>query len=64
MTDRRFIGKSYEDMERILTVLCELEDDTVLTEEEQAAMGMAIQCVTEVMNRMVDDRRIEWDDPE
>jgi len=41
--------------------LMELETDTVLTEEESAAVSIAVCCVSQIMNRMEDGGPIHWD---
>ena len=41
--------------------LCEIEDKYDFTEEEQKAYDIAIQCVTQILNRMGDGKQINWD---
>lgn len=60
--ERTFIGNSFRNLDEALTVLCRLQDDVSLSETEQAALFIGIQCVTEIMNRMRDGKRVEWDD--
>ena len=48
-------------MSKVLDTVCELEDRIEMTEEEQEDYDIAIQCVTTVLNRMLDDKPIEWD---
>ena len=62
MESRKFCGHNHESMDRILDTMCKLEDRIELSEEEEEAFDIAIQCVTCIMNRMTDDRGIEWDD--
>ena len=58
----KFCGKTQEEMKQILYFMCDIEDETELTEEEQDMFDIAIQCVALVANRMNDDRPIVWDD--
>ena len=60
--EHRYCGKTQEEMNGILDRMCMLEDRLELDDEEQEAFDIAIQCVTTVMNRMLDDRPITWDD--
>jgi len=59
---RKYCGKTWDDMNTILNIMCDIEDRIELSDEQQEAFDIAIQCVTTVMNRMKDDRPIEWDD--
>lgn len=59
---RKFCGLSWNDMDYVLETVCNLEDDILITEEEQEALDIAIQCITQIMNRMEDGRKINWDD--
>ena len=47
-------------MNIVLNILCDLEDKLDLKKEEEDAFDIAIQCVTTVLNRMVEDRPISW----
>lgn len=60
--ERKYCGHTWGQMDIVLDTLCELEDSLLITHKEQEAMDMAIQCVTEIMNRMKDGRKIMWDD--
>ena len=60
--EHKYCGKTWEQMNNILDTMCEIEDKAELTSEEQEAFDIAIQCITTVMNRMTDDKPIEWDD--
>ena len=60
--ERKFCGNSWDDLSKVLDSLCELEDSVLLTEKEDEAMHVAIQCVTEIMNRMKDGKKVLWDD--
>lgn len=57
----RFCGKDWDGMNKILDTLCELEDNLMATGEEEEALDIAIQCVTQIMNRMKDGKMINWD---
>lgn len=57
-----FHGCDHEKLEQdALFVLCDLEDDIVMTEREKYAMDIAIQAVTFVMNGMVNGGKVEYD---
>lgn len=62
MEERKYCGLNHDDMCNVLTTMCEIENIIELTKEEQDAFDIAIQCVATVLNRMVDDSPIEWDD--
>ena len=62
--ERKYCGNTWKQMNDILTTMCEIEDRIELTDEEEDAFDIAIQCVATVMNRMTDNRPIEWDDEE
>ena len=59
--ERKFCGYDWEKLRQVLNCLCDLEDTVLMTEEEDEAMHMAVQCVTEIMNRMLDGKKVEWD---
>lgn len=60
--ERRYLGLNRDEMRMVLHTMCRIEDENYYTPEEENAFDIAIQCVTTVMNRMADDRRITWDD--
>ena len=60
--ERKYCGKTWEQMNEVLDKMCILEDEIDLDDDMQEIFDIAIQCVTTVMNRMKDDRPIEWDD--
>ena len=62
MESRKFCGHDHASMNKILDTMCEIEDRIELTKDEEDAFDIAIQCITCIMNRMTDDRGIEWDD--
>ena len=60
--ERTYCGKTWEQMNKFRDTVCELEDQYQgMTKDEEEAFDIAIQCITTVMNRMKDDRPIEWD---
>jgi hypothetical protein len=59
---KKYFGKSHSEMFEILNTMCRIEDQAELTESEEEAFDIAIQCVATVMNRMIDDKPISWDD--
>ena len=59
---RKFCGKNREEMNEILNFMCELESKVNLSEEEWDMYDIAIQCVAVVINRMVDNKLIIFDE--
>lgn len=60
--NRKFCGHTWEDMNRVLNFLCNIEDHMDLTGQQEADFDIAVQCVTLVMNRMKEDMPIVWDE--
>lgn len=58
---RTFCGANWSEMEEVLNTMCELEDKIELTDNEQKHFDIAIQCVTQIINRMVDGKGINFD---
>ena len=58
---RRYCGYDYEGMCHLLDTLCILEDDIILTDQEQDAMDVAIQALCDVQRAMVDKGRFYFD---
>lgn len=57
-----FCGLNRSQMNQVLNVVCELEDRIPdLTEEEQNAYDIGIQCITQIIIRMADNKPIKWD---
>ena len=50
--EKIFCGLNWEEMNNVLDTLCIFEDDILMTDEEEQAMDIAIQCVVSIMNRM------------
>ena len=59
--ERKYCDKTWDDMNKVLDTMCEIEDRIELTDEETDTFDIAIQCITTVMNRMTDDKPITWD---
>lgn len=59
--EHTYCGKTWDQMNVVLDIVCEVEDRIEMTDEERDAFDIAIQCITTVMNRMKDDSPIEWD---
>ena len=50
--EKTFCGKTWEEMDQMLNLVCDIDDTTVLAKEEQEALEIAIQCMSDVMNLM------------
>ena len=50
MDEIKYCGKSLKEMNEILSIMCDIEDRIELTDEEQDAFDIAIQCITTVIN--------------
>lgn len=59
-TERTFCGQNWAGMDNVLTTICELEDRIEMTDQEEA-FDIAVQCVSQIMNRMQDGGPINWD---
>ena len=59
--EHKYCGKNWDDMNTVLNIMCDIEDRIELSDEQQEAFDISIQCVTTVLNRMKEDRPIEWD---
>ena len=59
--NRTFHGLNRNDISAVLSMLCDIEDRIELTQEESDAYDIAIQCVTQIHNRMLDGKGINWD---
>lgn len=60
-TERKYCGRTWEQMNEELDTMCKLEEKLNLTEKEGNAFDVAIQCMTTVMNRMQNNKPIIWD---
>ena len=47
-----YFGKTREQMNKLLETMCDIEDRTEFSDEEQEAIDIAIQCVATVINQM------------
>ena len=57
---KTYCGKTLEQMHKILDTMCDLEDFCDIdSEEQQEAFDIAIQCVTSVINTMVDENHMK-----
>ena len=61
MMGRKFCGYTWADMNRVLDLICDVENRTELTKQQENDFDIAIQCVAVVMNRMKVDGPINWD---
>ena len=59
--ERRFCGYTWDDMSRVLDTVCIVEDRVEMTEQEERDYDIAVQCVAAILNRMKDDKPINWD---
>ena len=64
MSERRYSGKTWAEMNKVLDMMCAIENRLEFTHKEQEAFDITIQCVTDVMNQMKDDSPIIWDEEE
>ena len=60
--ERKFCGYTWQDMDRVLDLICNIENRTEMTSQQEENFDIAVQCVTLVMNRLKDDRPIVWDE--
>ena len=58
---RMFHGKTRAEMNCVLNYVCLLKDRLQIPKEEQDDFDIVIQCVATIVNRMVDNKMIEWD---
>lgn len=54
MKEKRYCGKNWDEMNKVLDCMHNIEDRIDLTDEEHDAFDIAIHCVTAVL--------IAWDD--
>ena len=59
---RRFCGYTWDEMNRVLDLICSVEDHMDLTGQQENDYDIAVQCVALVMNRMKDNRPIIWEE--
>ena len=58
---RKYCGHTAVQMEEILIKLCEIEDSVELTDQEQDAMDIAIQAISDLHNAMIRDGKSHWE---
>ena len=58
---RKYCGLTAVQMEEILIKLCEIEDSVGLSDQEQDAMDIAIQAISDLHNAMIRDGKIHWE---
>lgn len=61
ITTKTYCGLNYSQLDKVLTIMSQIEDKKDLTEQQQIAFDISVQCVTEVMNRMKDDKPITFE---
>ena len=54
-------GLKYKQLDKIAAAMCKMEERHQLNEDEQTALDISIQCITEIMNRMRDNKPIEFE---
>ena len=59
---RRYCGYDHDQITDLMIRLCDLEDDVLLTEDEQEAMDIAIQALCSIHNAMVGSGKVAFDD--
>lgn len=59
--ERKYCGKTWDEMMDILSFMCDLEDRVKMSKKEQEMYDIAMRCVTTVINRMKNDNPIAWD---
>ena len=60
--ERKFCGLGYKELRDVLEFMCDIEPKIDLTNEERDKFDVAIQCVNTVLNCMVDNSPIEWNE--
>lgn len=58
MGENTFRGKTPKELGIILNVLDELRDTVEMTEAEDAAVRVAMECVAQVMNRLLNGEAV------
>lgn len=60
MEERRYCGHDWNEMNRILDIMCVIGDRETLSGEERDAFDIALQCITTVIIRMKEDKPMIW----
>lgn len=58
----KYCGKNYNQMNDVLNYLCHIEEAIFLYPDEKEKIDIAIQCVTDVINRFRDNRPIDFEE--
>ena len=58
--ERTFCGLNHAQLREVLDFMCDIEPKCELTDEEENKYDVAIQCISTVLNCMVDDSKIDW----
>ncbi len=56
--ERRFHGKTRDEMNEVLNFISILRDELELSEEDKEKFDIVVRCVATVTNRLVDNKRI------
>lgn len=59
--EKTFHGLNRSQLNQVLNILCDIEDTYEFKDDEQKAFNVAIQCTTQILNRMGDGKQINWD---
>ena len=60
--ERTFRKLTRSQLNEVLNVVCGLEKRIQdMTEEEKHAFEIGVQCIAQILNRMADDKPINWD---
>lgn len=62
ITTKTYCGLNQKQLDKIITIMSEIEDKKKLTERQKMAFDISVQCVTEIMNRMQDGKPIEFEE--
>ena len=59
--ERTFCGLNRAQLNVVLNTMCELEERIPdLTDEEQDMYDIGVQCVCQIVNRIADNKPINW----
>jgi len=61
MKQKTYCGLNYKQLSDVMTTMSGIEELNDLNDYQRLAFDISIQCVTEVMNRMRDDKPIEFE---
>lgn len=64
--EKKFYGKDWNGMNEALDKMCSMEDRlaeaNAINDSEINAINVAVQSISQIMNRMKDGKEITWDD--